>query len=325
MSFFCGWAICVASAEEALPAEWVAEKIESAGDLIRIQERVKELLPKVMPSLVGLGQRGGAGSGVMVSPEGLILTAGHVTMDAGLTLDVTLADGSKAKAATLGASYFTDAGMARLIDPPGNLPSAEIAPDGSAQVGDWCFALGHPGGMDEARGPVLRIGRIISRRSDAIRTDCVLVGGDSGGPLFDMQGRVIAIHSRISRLPDDNYHVPIEAFHKNWEAMLAGQILRPGGSFLGVMMEEHEKGVRVSGVVQGSAAERAGIRPGDIITHFNDLVVTDPPDLRMAIGGYTGNEAVKLELLRSGEARQVEAKLGNWRDLGRNPPEEEKP
>ena len=303
---------------------WTTPVVDGLEDLALIQQRVQELLPRVSPAVVGLELRGGAGSGVVVSPEGLVLSAGHVTMEPGLTLKAVFPDGRALEAETLGASYFSDAGMAKLA-PTNGFAHVELAPDGSAKVGDWCFALGHPGGVDAKRGLVLRVGRIISRRSDVLRTDCTLIGGDSGGPLFDLDGRVIAIHSRISRSPDDNFHVPVEAFRKSWEAMLTGRVVRPGGAFFGVMMEDHDKGVRVGGVVKGSAAERAGMKPGDIITHFDDQVVVDPPDLRMAIGGRTSNDTVRIEFLRGSASLEARVTLGDWGELRDAPIPEEKP
>ena len=313
-----------AEAEGSGTAAWAAPEVDGLDDLAAVEKRVRELLPKVSPAVVGLELRAGAGTGVIVSPEGLILSAGHVTMEPGLEIKAVFTDGRTLTAETLGASYFTDAGMAKLA-PTNGFSHAELAPDGSAKVGDWCFALGHPGGVDASRGLVLRVGRIISRRSDVLRTDCTLIGGDSGGPLFDLDGRVIAIHSRISRSPDDNFHVPVEAFRKSWEAMLAGRVVRPGGAFFGVMMEDHEKGVRVGGVVKGSAAERAGMKPGDIITHFDDQVVMDPPDLRMAIGGRTSNDTVRIEFLRGDASLEARVTLGDWRDLRDAALPEEKP
>ena len=313
-----------AGAEPDATAPWTAPEVDGLVVLALIQQRVRALLPKVSPAVVGLELRGGAGTGVVISPEGLILSAGHVTMEPGLNIKAVFTDGRTLEAETLGASYFSDAGMAKLT-PTNGLAHVELAPDGSAKVGDWCFALGHPGGVDAKRGLVLRVGRIISRRSDVLRTDCTLIGGDSGGPLFDLDGRVIAIHSRISRSPDDNFHVPVEAFRKSWEAMLAGRVVRPGGAFFGVMMEENEKGVRVGGVVKGSAAERAGMKPGDIITHFDDQVVIDPPDLRMAIGGRTSNDTVRIEFLRGAASLEARVTLGDWQDLRDAPPPEEKP
>ena len=313
-----------ARAEKPVVEAWIAPEIDGLEDLAAIEKRVRELLPKVSPAVVGLELRGGAGSGVVISPGGLILSAGHVTMEPGLAIKAVFTDGRTLEAKTLGASYFSDAGMAQLAT-TNDLAHVELAPDGAAKVGDWCFALGHPGGVDAKRGLVLRVGRIISRRSDVLRTDCTLIGGDSGGPLFDLDGRVIAIHSRISRSPDDNFHVPVEAFRKSWEAMLAGRVVRPGGAFFGVMMEEHDKGVRVGGVVKGSAAERAGMKPGDIITHFDDQVVIDPPDLRMAIGGRTSNDTVRIEFLRGDSSLEARVTLGDWHDLRDAAPPEEKP
>ena len=79
------------------------------------------------------------------------------------------------------------------------------------------FSRIEPGGFDAKRGIVVRIGRIIGKKDETMQTDSRLLGGDSGGPLFDFQGKVIAIHSRISQKPDQNFHVPIDCYHANWD------------------------------------------------------------------------------------------------------------
>ena len=138
------------------PGPWPVPEVDGLDDLARIEKRVRELLPLVSPAVVGLELRGGAGTGVVVSPEGLILSAGHVTMEPGLTLKAVFPDGRTLEAETLGASYFSDAGMAKLT-PTNGLAHVELAPDGSAKVGDWCFALGHPGGVDAGEDAAVRV------------------------------------------------------------------------------------------------------------------------------------------------------------------------
>ena len=148
--------------------------------------------------------------------------------------------------------------------------------------GDWIFAIGHPGGFDKDRGLVLRVGRVIHRSTDTIQTDCKLIGGDSGGPLFDMYGKVVGIHSRVSMKNEQNYHVTVRAFKRDWERMLKGSVVsidesfakieRKGG-FLGIKRVSHPKGVLVTGVIGNSPAAKAKLRAGDIITHIDGKIM----------------------------------------------------
>lgn len=209
----------------ALPA-WAGDwswTPQSAADLQKIQSRVQSLLPQAKrATVVVLGD--GSGSGVIVSPEGLVLTAGHVSGKAGQELRVILPKGRIVRAQSLGALKFADAGLVQLLT-PGPFPFAEMVPaEESVPLGTWCFALGHPGGWDEHRGAVVRLGRVISVSKHTVRSDCKLVGGDSGGPLFDFEGRVIGVHSRISKAPDQNFHVPIATYRREWPERVPGRM-----------------------------------------------------------------------------------------------------
>ena len=84
----------------------------------------------------------------------------------------------------------------------------------------WCIAIGHPGGYKLGRTPVVRVGRILDVGKAMIQTDCTLVGGDSGGPLFDMFGRVIGINSRIGPNINYNIHVPVDTYHDTWDKLV---------------------------------------------------------------------------------------------------------
>src|SRR5690606_1520398 len=115
-----------------------------------------------------------------------------------------------------------DSGLMEITD-QGDFPAVEMGDSSKLKRGQWVLALGHPGGFESGRRPVLRLGRILDVEDDAIRTDCTLVGGDSGGPLFDMQGRVIAIHSRIGGPLTANIHVPVNVYKENWDRLAAGE------------------------------------------------------------------------------------------------------
>ena len=130
-------------------------------------------------------------------------------------------DGKELKAKTLGMNANMDSGMLKITD-EGKYPHVELGHSGDLKIGQWCITLGHPNGLQPNRPPVLRAGRILTMRDDAIETDCTIVGGDSGGPLLDTNGRVIGIHSRISDDVIDNYHVPIDTFRDTWDHLAAG-------------------------------------------------------------------------------------------------------
>ena len=93
---------------------------------------------------------------------------------------------------------------------------------------DWCVVTGHPGGFKTGRSPVVRVGRILEINNSVaakyICTDCTLVGGDSGGPLFDMQGRVIGIHSQIRARITENVHVPVNTYRETFDRLAKGDV-----------------------------------------------------------------------------------------------------
>ena len=206
---------------------WI-EAPQSAADLEKIQLGMQRVLPAAKRATVAiLGD--GSGSGVIVSRSGLVLTAGHVCGEKGAKLLVILPGGTMVKAKSLGAVKSADAGLVQLE--PGTYPFAEVGPtDLPLPLGTWCFALGHPGGWDDNRGAVVRLGRVISLAKHTLRSDCKLVGGDSGGPLFDLQGRVIGIHSRISRAADQNFHIPVTTFKQQWPELMPGRVVAMLGS-----------------------------------------------------------------------------------------------
>lgn len=184
----------------AVVPAWEKEAPETVADLLAIQKQVQKVLPKCMAATVTLQMGGSSGSGVVVNKEGLVLTAGHVSGKPGRAVKIILADGRELKGKALGMNGKTDSGLVQITDPPKDLPVIEY--DKSKEelpgIGQWCIAVGNPGGLDKDRGAVVRVGRIISATKDTLRTDCMLLGGDSGGPLFDFNGVVIGIHSRIS-------------------------------------------------------------------------------------------------------------------------------
>ena len=178
---------------------WHKQVPQGIEDLEAIQERLRSLLPQTKAALVSIEAMDGAGSGVIVSEDGLVLTAAHVIGTTGKKMFVRLPDGKRAPAVSLGGSEISDAGMLQITKKK-KWPFVQMAASNTSEVGDWCFGLGHPGGFDKKRGIVVRIGKVIANRDETMQTD-----GPTWrrlcGPLFDFEGRLIAIHSRVFSYP----------------------------------------------------------------------------------------------------------------------------
>lgn len=189
-----------------------------------LEAQIKSLLPELTAATVSIWNGQGSGSGVIVSPDGLILTAAHVITKPGTKLRFLLADGRELTGTALGLDHTTDAGLAR-IDSPGPFPYCPYIGEKTYQTGDWVLALGHPGGPHIGRPSPVRLGRINldgtkSGFADPISTTAFVISGDSGGPLFDLDGRVIGINSNISGDWETNNHVPLPAFLAVWDRLL---------------------------------------------------------------------------------------------------------
>ena len=297
---------------------------ESPEDLIAIEKQVRSVLEASKKATVCI-QGNGSGSGVIISEDGLVLTAGHVSGEPDKELTVVLEDGTKLKAKALGRSSAADSGLIQITE-KGKYPFVDLAPPASVFKGDWIFAIGHPGGFDKDRGLVLRVGRVIHRSTDTIQTDCKLIGGDSGGPLFDMYGKVVGIHSRVSMKNEQNYHVTVRAFKRDWERMLKGSVVsidesfakieRKGG-FLGIKRVSHPKGVLVTGVIGNSPAAKAKLRAGDIITHIDGKRIESLNLFRFLINQNGPGDKVILETIKrwDGGNGKIEVELGNRNDF----------
>ncbi len=292
----------------------VAPKVD-IETLLSIQGNVQKLLPQVRPALVAIQTGGGTASGVIISPTGLILTAAHVVGKPGRDIRVVLEDGSTTTAKSLGLDQATDAALAQLKDRGKPWPSVNLSREVvKAQPGEWCFALGHPGGFDKARGAVLRVGKIIKQTANSLHSDCVLMGGDSGGPLFNLAGEVIGIHSQIWEGRDQNVHVSMAPFLRSWDAMQASQVIKVwgvgAGGYLGVatrMTDEVE--LEVADVIDGSPAHQAGVRVGDVILELNGDAMTDQQQFTAAIKAKAAGDTVKLKLRSEAKERHVPVTL----------------
>ena len=286
---------------------------ESISDLRAIETQLKKITDTISRPTVGVRIGRAQGSGVIISKDGYVLTAAHVAGSPGKRAVLTLSDGRKLEAITLGQNRYLDAALLKITE-TGDWSVAETGDMKEVRIGTWCVAVGHPGGFDENRTPVLRLGRVIRKNASWIQTDCTLVGGDSGGPLFDLQGRVIGINSRIGIPTNRNYHIPIAAYQQaSWNRLVASEVWGRQTTVqttrLGVEGLDHEKGAEVTKASQGLPAAKAGIRAGDIITRIDGKKVKDFDSLAAYIQSKEAGDEVTLEVIRDGKTIQISATL----------------
>lgn len=260
---------------------------ESIEELKALQATVKKVVDKTTACTVGVQIGLGAGSGVIVSEDGLVLTAAHVSGDPGKDCTLILPDGTRVKGKTLGTNDKLDSGMIQITDKgpkDGKWPHLTVGKSADLKKGQWLVALGHPGGYKKDRPPVARLGQVQENAKDYLRSSCTLVGGDSGGPLFDLDGNVVGIHSRIGYTLASNIHVPADGFKNEWEKLVKGEqigrTVRPSGAIIGVEFEPDANEPKLKQVYEDGPAESAGLKAGDIITSFDGKDVSTADDIR---------------------------------------------
>ena len=288
---------------------------ENIDDLKVIQKQVKTVLDKVVPCTVGLqvNSKSGSwqGSGVIVREDGFILTAGHVSGEAGNEVTVIMPDGKKLKGKSLGANNGIDSGLIKITT-EGKYPYCEMGNSKDVKNGDWCVCVGHPGGYMEGRSPVVRVGRILVHNDNHLQSDCTMVGGDSGGPLFDIDGKVIGINSRIGLTIQSNIHVPVDTFRETWDRLAKGEVwggtnLRnPNAPYLGFTLSDNND-TKIVTVDKNSPAEKAGVKVGDAILKFDGEKVKNSDELRTIFRKKKIGDEVKIEVQR--EKETLEFKL----------------
>lgn len=300
-----------------------------------LQERIIQVSDRVKPSVVHIEaivkindrRNQVTGSGVIASPDGRILTNHHV-VDKAEKVEV-LVPGQKQKytATVIGTDKQTDIALLR-IEPEAPLPAADFASEGAVRVGQWVLAVGNPYGLDgsvsfgivSAKGRNLEIEDVLN---DFIQTDAMIDRGSSGGPLVDLDGRVVGINSR-GQGRGIGFTIPIATALDVMRQIERGGIER---GWLGVTMQPLDRdlaayfavpeatGVMLNSVATRSPAERAGLQPGDIVTLFAGTPIEAEKDedlgafQRLVANLEPGDEA-DLEILRRGKPQRVRVTIG---------------
>ena len=267
----------------------------------------------------------GMGSGVIVSPEGLILTNAHVVKDAD-EIKVTVSDKRSYDAKVVGIDVESDIAVVK-IDATG-LPIATLGDSGKLQVGEIVFAIGNPFGLNRTvtSGIVSATGRTnvgIIDYEDFIQTDAAINPGNSGGPLVNIDGEVIGINTAIASRSGGYQGIGF-AIPSSSAKLIMDDLVKEGKvkrGLLGVNIQDmnealsksfgrkDSEGALVSQVVEGSPAEKAGVKAGDIILKFNDNVVKGAAHLKNLVGKEKPGASANMSVYRDNKTLEIPVKI----------------
>jgi len=289
----------------------------------------------------GQSGRGGApitreaqslGSGFVISPDGYVVTNNHV-IAAGMkgatveSITVTLADRKEYTAKLIGRDQASD--LALLKIDAGNLPFVKWGDSAHARVGDWVIAIGEPFGLGGTvtAGIISALNRVTGQPGPFdrfIQTDAAINQGNSGGPMFDMQGNVIGINSQIYSQSGGNigigFAIPAEYARPIIDQLMKGEKIARG--YLGVGIQpvtddiasawglQKNQGEIVSRIEAGGPAEKAGLKQGDVVVRVNGKDVTPDQTLSFLIAGVQPGAVAHIDVIRDGKPVSVNATVG---------------
>jgi serine protease Do len=282
----------------------------------------KEIRPRQEQRITSLG------SGFIIDPSGIVITNNHVIEEAD-EITVILHDGTKLKGKLLGSDKKTDVAVLK-VEPSKPLVAAKFGDSDKARIGEWVVAIGNPFGL----GGTVTAGIISARNRDInagpydnfIQTDAAINRGNSGGPLFNMDGEVIGINTAIISPGGGGGSVGIGfAVPSNVVQGVIAQIQKFGETrrgWLGVKITgvsddvaeslgmKEAKGALVGDTTPDSPAKKAGLQPGDVITKFNGREVASSRDLSRYVADTEIDTTVPLTILRKGKEQTLQVKIG---------------
>jgi len=285
----------------------------------------------------------GTGSGVIIDPEGYILTNYHVIAGAE-DIKVTLSDGEEKKydGKVVGKDPKTDLAVIKIKSKE-KFTAAKLGDSDKIRIGDWAIAIGSPFGLRQT----VTVGVISAKRQslyvegkeyrEMIQTDASINRGNSGGPLVNIEGEVIGINTAIYAptgvFSGVGFAIPI-----NNAKEILGQLIEKGKvvrGWLGIEIREvdeviakqfelsSKKGVLVNRVIEGSAAEKGGMKRGDVITKFQDHEVESVKDLQDVVAGTTPGKKVKVIVIREKKEVPLTIELAEMPEVTEEVPKEE--
>ncbi|MEX2240413.1 MAG: Do family serine endopeptidase [Burkholderiales bacterium] len=266
------------------------------------------------------------GSGVIVSPAGYILTNHHV-VEAADEIEVALSDGKKLLAQVVGNDPDTDLAVLRVNAE--QLPAITFGQSDQLRVGDVVLAIGNPFGVGQTvtSGIVSALGRSglhINTFENFIQTDAAINPGNSGGALVDAQGNLVgintAIYSRSGGSMGIGFAIPVST-----AKMVLDQIVKSGTvtrGWIGVEVQEitpavaesfrlgDARGTIIAGVLRGGPADRAGVKPGDVLTAINEAQISDPQAMLNLVAALAPGSSAKMRLQRQSQTLELAVTVG---------------
>ena len=310
--------LCLICSAIFLYPAYASAQLSAIERLTQIEASIQRVAAANMDACVAIFDGSGIGSGVIVSPDGLILTAGHVMSTDFPEYEVYFANGKSAMATRLGRNLDIDSGMIQLKG--GNWPHVKIGSSDAMGKGDWVVSLGHSGGFELGRKPPVRSGRLLKVKGHQLITDAVLIGGDSGGPLFNLDGELVGIHSSIGDAVSQNRHARIEEFLQDWDRLKRGESwgklpklvakeMASKKAKLGVTVDLKSDRAKINFVKRGSPAARIGLRPNDVVIQFDGEIITDGRHLIRAVQKHVPADTCFIKIDRNDEILDLEVRL----------------
>lgn len=269
-------------------------KTAVAVDIGLFQSQLQAVIDKVYPACVRvitnekLTPTGGvSASGVCVSRDGIIMTAGHLTVPGG-KYEIVFPDGTQVNATGLGKIGRLDVGLLKVTD-EGRFPFANLGYSSMLEIGVPCFSIAYPGSfLDKA---VARIGSVVGKhvgQFGSLQTTCLMEPGDSGGPVFDMDGTVIGIRSYIGMPLEENFEVPADYYRKYWNA-----VLKPI-NYHQIPEEDSLKGKDVCRIYTGPSWHQiqSAIRKAGAAMGHNTVVVKNAESAKTILGTVINPEGI---------------------------------
>lgn len=274
------------------------------------------------------------GSGFIIDPAGYIVTNNHV-VNGGTNIEIKLTTGESYEARLVGRDEKTDLALLK-IEPRGRLPYVSLGGDDELRVGDWVMAVGNPFGLDgtvtvgvlSARGRNIGAGPY----DDFLQIDAPINRGNSGGPTFDLQGRVVGINTAIFSPNGGSigigFAVPASLAKPVIEQLKTKGTVERG--WLGVQMQpvneqlaqalklDKAEGALIAAVEPNSPAAKAGLRAGDVIQAFGEHKVVEPRDLAKAVADTPIGQPTRVVIKRDGRTETLTVRTGKGRDQQAN-------
>lgn len=267
------------------------------------------------------------GSGFFISEQGFIVTNNHVVQDA-TEIEVVLEDGRELKAELIGTDPQTDLAVIKVTE-PGTYPYVEFETDTELRRGDWVVALGNPFGLGgtATAGILSADGRELGGNSpytDFLQIDAAINRGNSGGPTFDLQGRVVGVNTAIFSPTGGSvgigFAIPADLAVSVTDALInEGKVSR---GWLGVTIQdvtedmadaqglEEARGAIIADVTDESPAEKGGLRRGDIILAVNGTDATDATSVTRLVGGLLAGSENTFTVIRNGDRQEIGVTVG---------------